>query len=48
MLQIEKSTGPTNGILAQGNITSSDLMGSLAGKSIFGSCGENAEWRNLC
>jgi len=34
MLQIEKSTGPTNGILAQGNITSSDLMGSLAGKSI--------------
>ena len=34
MLQIEKSTGSTNGILAQGNITSSDLMGSLAGKSI--------------
>lgn len=33
-LQIEKSTGPTNGILVQGNITSSDLMGSLAGKSI--------------
>lgn len=34
MLQIEKSTGPIYGILAQGNITSSDLMGSLAGKSI--------------
>jgi Ca2+/Na+ antiporter len=31
MLQIAKSSGPT---LAQGNITSSDLMGSLAGKSI--------------
>ena len=29
MLQIEKSTGPTNGLLAQGNITSSDLMGHL-------------------
>jgi CHRD domain len=34
MLQIEKSTGLINGTLAQGNITSSDLMGSLAGKSI--------------
>jgi hypothetical protein len=34
MLQIEKSTGPINGTLAQGNITSSDLMGTLAGKSI--------------
>jgi Ca2+/Na+ antiporter len=31
MLQIAKSGGPT---LAQGNITASDLMGSLAGKSI--------------
>ena len=31
MLQIAKSSGPT---LAQGNITGSDLMGSLAGKSI--------------
>ncbi|SRR6266498_2306740 len=31
MLQIAKSGGPT---LAEGNITASDLMGSLAGKSI--------------
>lgn len=31
MLQIAKTSGPT---LAQGNITGSDLMGSLAGKSI--------------
>jgi Ca2+/Na+ antiporter len=31
MLQIVKSGGPT---LAQGNITASDLMGSLTGKSI--------------
>ncbi|MGG6460149.1 MAG: CHRD domain-containing protein, partial [Candidatus Eiseniibacteriota bacterium] len=34
MLQIVKSSGPTNGALAQGNITASDLMGSLAGKSV--------------
>jgi len=34
MLQIEKSSGPTGGTLAQGNITASDLMGSLAGKSV--------------
>ena len=34
MLQIVKSSGPTNGNLSQGNITASDLMGSLAGKSI--------------
>jgi CHRD domain-containing protein len=34
MLQIVKSSGPTNGTLAQGNITASDLMGSLAGKSV--------------
>jgi CHRD domain len=31
MLQLSKSGGPT---LAQGNITASDLMGSLSGKSI--------------
>jgi hypothetical protein len=29
-----QTSGPINGTLAQGNITSSDLMGSLAGKSI--------------
>jgi len=34
MLQIMQSSGPINGTLAQGNITSSDLMGSLAGKSV--------------
>ena len=34
MLQIVKSSGPTNGALAQGNITASDLMGSLSGKSV--------------
>jgi CHRD domain len=34
MLQIMRSSGPINGTLAQGNITSSDLMGSLAGKSV--------------
>jgi CHRD domain-containing protein len=34
MLQIVKSSGSTNGTLAQGNITASDLMGSLAGKSV--------------
>jgi hypothetical protein len=33
-IQIVKSSGPTNGTLAQGNITASDLMGSLAGKSV--------------
>lgn len=31
MLQIKEANGP---VLAEGNITSSDLMGSLAGKSI--------------
>ncbi len=31
MLQIKQSSGPT---LAEGNITSSDLMGSIAGKSV--------------
>jgi hypothetical protein len=34
MLQIMQSSGPINGTLAQGSITSSDLMGSLAGKSV--------------
>ena len=34
MLQIVKSSGPPNGNLSQGNITASDLMGSLAGKSV--------------
>ena len=34
MLQIMQSSRPINGTLAQGNITSSDLMGSLAGKSV--------------
>jgi hypothetical protein len=29
-----QTSGPINGTLAQGNITSYDLMGSLAGKSI--------------
>src|SRR5574341_804724 len=36
ILQIVKSSGPTNGALAQGNITASDLMGSLSGKSVSG------------
>lgn len=34
VLQIEKSVGRIDGTLAKGNITSSDLMGSLAGKSV--------------
>jgi hypothetical protein len=33
MLQIKQSVGPINGTLAQGNITSSDLIGSLNGKT---------------
>lgn len=34
MIQIEKVVGRINGTLAKGNITSSDLMGSLAGKNV--------------
>jgi CHRD domain len=34
MLRIKQSVGPINGTLAQGNITSSDLMGSLIGKTV--------------
>jgi hypothetical protein len=34
MLQIKQSVGRINGTLAKGNITSSDLMGSLTGKTV--------------
>jgi hypothetical protein len=34
MLKVKQTSGPVNGTLAEGNITSSDLMGSLAGKSV--------------
>jgi hypothetical protein len=34
MLRIEQSFGLINGTLAKGNITSSDLMGSLTGKTV--------------
>jgi hypothetical protein len=34
LLQIKQSVGQINGTLAKGNITSSDLMGSLTGKTV--------------
>ena len=46
MLQIKQSVGQINGTLAKGNITSSDLMGSLTGKTVSDLI--HKMWRYIC